>query len=193
VQFISPVQGIIYQSQTAIETALRVEQSRYRNAQSSLPSGVLQVKAGGEPLSSQELADLATAFNSARVNNQTAALNEFLTYEETKALPDNMLMIESADFSGKEMCRLGNIPFYLAGFDIGSYQYTTSAGAREDLYLFGARQYLDCVSQTLSGNNVLPRGTYVKFDIDSYLESMMKDEMMTETPDMTETIEETNS
>jgi hypothetical protein len=193
VQFISPVQGIIYQSQTAIETALRVEQSRYRNAQSSLPSGVLQVKAGGEPLSSQELADLATAFNSARVNNQTAALNEFLTYEETKALPDNMLMIESADFSGKEMCRLGNIPFYLAGFDVGAYQYSTSAGAREDLLLFGARQYLDCVSQTLSGNNVLPRGTYVKFDIDSYLESMMKDEMMTETSDMKETIEETNS
>lgn len=193
VQFISPVQGIIYQSQTAIETALRVESSRYRNAESLLPSGVLQMLPGGEPLSAQELADIATAFNSARVNNQTAALNEYVKYEETKALPDNMLMIESADFSGKEMCRLGNIPFYLAGFDIGSYQYTTSAGAREDLLLFGARQFLDCVSQTLSGNNVLPRGTMVKFDIDSYLESMMKDEMMTETPDMTETIEETNS
>jgi hypothetical protein len=192
VQFISPVQGIIYTSQTAIETALRVEASRYRNAESLLPSGVL-MQTGGEPLSAQELADLATSFNSARVNNQTAALNEFLKYEETKALPDNMLMIESADFSGKEMCRLGNIPFYLAGFDIGSYQYTTSAGAREDLLLFGARQFLDCVSQTLSGNNVLPRGTMVKFDIDSYLGSLMKDEMMTETPDMTETIEETNS
>jgi phage portal protein BeeE len=179
VQFISPVQGIIYQSQTAIETALRVEQSRYRNAQSSLPSGILS-QTGGEPLSAQELADLATSFNNARLNNQTAALNEFLKYEETKALPDNMLMIDSADFSGKEMCRVGNIPFYLAGFDIGSYQYTTSAGAREDLYLFGARQYLDCVSQTLSMNNVLPRGTYVKFDIDSYLESMMSEEMPTE-------------
>ena len=143
VQFISPVQGIIYTSQTAIETALRVEASRYRNAESLLPSGVL-MQTGGDPLSAQELADLATSFNSARVNNQTAALNEFLKYEETKALPDNMLMIDSADFSGKEMCRLGNIPFYLAGFDIGSYQYTTSAGAREDLLLFGARQYLDC-------------------------------------------------
>ena len=192
VQFISPVQGIIYQSQTAIETALRVEASRYRNAESLLPSGVL-MQTGGEPLSAQELADLATAFNSARVNNQTAALNEFLKYEETKALPDNMLMIESADFSGKEMCRLGNIPFYLAGFDIGSYQYTTSAGAREDLYLFGARQYLDCVSQTLSGNNVLPRGTMVKFDIDSYLESMVAEEMLTETPTNTAPMMETNS
>jgi hypothetical protein len=192
VQFISPVQGIIYQSQTAIETALRVEASRYRNAESLLPSGVL-MQTGGEPLSAQELADLATAFNSARVNNQTAALNEFLKYEETKALPDNMLMIESADFSGKEMCRLGNIPFYLAGFDVGAYQYSTSAGAREDLYLFGARQYLDCVSQTLSGNNVLPRGTYVKFDIDSYLESMVAEEMMTETPTNTAPMTETNS
>lgn len=193
VQFISPVQGIIYQSQTAIETALRVEASRYRNAESLLPSGVL-MQTGGEPLSAQELADLATSFNSARVNNQTAALNEFLKYEETKALPDNMLMIESADFSGKEMCRLGNIPFYLAGFDIGSYQYTTSAGAREDLYLFGARQFLDCVSQTLSGNNVLPRGTFVRFDIDSYLESMMSEEMPTATPDMnTPTTQESDS
>ena len=192
VQFISPVQGIIYQSQTAIETALRVEQSRYRNAQSSLPSGILS-QTGGEPLSAQELADLATSFNNARLNNQTAALNEFLKYEETKALPDNMLMIDSADFSGKEMCRVGNIPFYLAGFDIGSYQYTTSAGAREDLYLFGARQYLDCVSQTLSMNNVLPRGTYVKFDIDSYLESMMSEEMPTERPDTTPTTEESDS
>jgi len=102
-------------------------------------------------------------------------------------------MIESADFSGKEMCRLGNVPFYLCGFDVGAYQYSTSAGAREDLYLFGARQYLDCVSQTLSGNNVLPRGTYVKFDIDSYLESMVAEEMMTETPTNTAPMTETNS
>ena len=192
VQFISPVQGIVYQSQSAIETALRVESSRYRNSESLLPSGVL-MQTGGEPLSAQELADLATAFNSARVNNQTAALNEFLKYEETKALPDNMLMIESADFSGKEMCRVANVPFYLAGFDIGSYQYTSSMGAREDLLLFGARQYLDCVSQTLSGNNVLPRGTYVKFDIDSYLHSMMQDELMTETTDNRPSMEEYES
>ncbi len=66
-----------------------------------------------------------------------------------------MLMIDSAEFQAKELCRLTNIPFYLAGVNIGSYQYTTSRGAREDLYLFGARQYLDCVSQTLSMNNIL--------------------------------------
>jgi phage portal protein BeeE len=180
VQFISPVQGIIYMSEQAVATALRLEEARYRNAQSAMPSGVLK-QTGGEPLSAQELADLAASFNAARMANQTAALNEFLDYTETKALPDNMLMVDSAEFQAKELCRLTNIPFYLAGVNIGAYQYSTSRGAREDLLLFGARQYLDCVSQTLSMNNVLPRGTFVRFDIDSYLKSMTE-EPITETP-----------
>ena len=48
------------------------------------------------------------------------------------------------------------------------------------------RQYLNCVSQTLSMNNVLPRGTYVKFDIDDYLEGVVED-AMTEMPETTQT------
>jgi len=185
VQFISPVQGIIYMSEQCVATALRLEESRYRNAQSAMPSGVLK-QTGGEPLSAQELAYLAAAFNNARMSNQTAALNEFLDYSETKALPDNMLMIESAEFQAKELCRLTNIPFYLAGVNIGSYQYTTSRGAREDLYLFGTRPYLSCISETLSMNNVLPRGTFVRFDIEDYLEGVMED-TMEEMPETTRT------
>lgn len=175
IQFISPIQGIVYQSTNAVKTALKLEASRYRNAESSLPSGVLR-QTGGEPLSAQELADLAQAFNAARRENQTAALNEFIEYMETKALPDNMLMIESANYQALEMCRLGNIPPYLAGVNIGSYSYQNARSAREDLYIFGARLYMDCVAQTLSMNNVLPRGTYVKFDIDEYLAGMIEEE-----------------
>ena len=180
VQFISPIQGIVYQSTNAVQTALKLEASRYRNAESSLPSGVLR-QTGGEPLSAQELADLAQAFNAARRDNQTAALNEFIEYMETKALPDNMLMIESANYQALEMCRLGNIPPYLAGVNIGSYSYQNARSAREDLYIFCARLYMDCVAQTLSMNNVLPRGTYVKFDIDEYLAGMVEAEDIAET------------
>jgi phage portal protein BeeE len=179
IQFISPIQGIVYQSTNAVKTALKLEASRYRNAESSLPSGVLR-QTGGEPLSAQELADLAQAFNAARRENQTAALNEFIEYMETKALPDNMLMIESANYQALEMCRLGNIPPYLAGVNIGSYSYQNARSAREDLYIFGARLYMDCVAQTLSMNNVLPRGTYVKFDIDEYLAGMVEAEEIAE-------------
>lgn len=170
VQFLSPIQGIIYQGERCISTALRIEQSRHRNAQSSLPSGVLS-QTGGEPLSAQELADLAASFNAARENNQTAALNEFLSYTETKALPDNMLMIDSANFSAMECARLTNIPPYLAGLSVGSYAYSNSQSAREDLYIFSARQYMNCIENTLSMNYIIPRGNYICFDVDDYLNS----------------------
>jgi hypothetical protein len=168
VQFLSPIQGIIYMSEKAIATALQLEAARFRNSSSAIPAGILR-QTGGEPLSAQELADLAAAFNAARATNQTAALNEFVTYTETLTSPDKMLLIESAEFQAMEMARLCNIPPYLAGVSVGSYSYQSSAEARMDLWTFGVRAYADCIAGTLSQNNVLPNGTYVEFDVEDYL------------------------
>jgi hypothetical protein len=168
VQFLSPIQGIIYMSEQSVATALKLEAARYRNSSSAIPAGILR-QTGGEPLSAQELADLASAFNSARETNQTAALNEFVTYTETATSPDKMLLIDSAEFQAMEMARLCNIPPYLAGVSVGSYSYQSSAEARMDLWTFGVRAYADCIAGTLSGNNVLPNGTYVEFDVEQYL------------------------
>ena len=168
VQFLSPIQGIVYMSEKAIATALQLEAARFRNSSSAIPAGILR-QTGGEPLSAQELADLAAAFNAARATNQTAALNEFVTYTETMTSPDKMLLIESAEFQAMEMARLCNIPPYLAGVSVGSYSYQSSAEARMDLWTFGVRAYADCIAGTLSMNNVLPNGTYVEFDVEQYL------------------------
>jgi len=168
VQFLSPIQGIVYMSEKAIATALQLEAARFRNSSSAIPAGILR-QTGGEPLSAQELADLAAAFNAARATNQTAALNEFVTYTETLTSPDKMLLIESAEFQAMEMARLCNIPPYLAGVSVGSYSYQSSAEARMDLWTFGVRAYADCIAGTLSQNNVLPNGTYVLFDVEDYL------------------------
>ena len=124
---------------------------------------------GGEPLSAQELADLAASFQAARETNQVAALNEFVTYTETATSPDKMLLIESAEFQAMEMARLCNIPPYLAGISVGSYSYQSSAESRMDLWTFGVRAYADCIAGTLSQNNILPNGTYVEFDVEQYL------------------------
>jgi Phage portal protein len=168
VQFLSPIQGIVYQSTQAVATALKLEAARYRNSSSAIPAGILR-QTGGEPLSGQELADLAGAFNLARETNQTAALNEFVTYTETLTSPDKMLLIDSAEFQAMEMARLCNIPPYLAGISVGSYSYQSSAESRMDLWTFGVRAYADCIAGTLSQNNVLPNGTYVEFDVEDYL------------------------
>jgi len=168
VQFLSPIQGIIYSSAQTIATALKVEESRYNMARTSLPSGILK-QTGGEPLSATELADIGAAFNQARLSSQTAVLNEFLSYEPSNATPDKMLMIESAQYSALDLARLCGVPPYLVGVSTGAYAYTSSEQSRADLYIFGVKPYADCIASTLSMNNVLPRGTYVKFDTDDYL------------------------
>ena len=168
VQFLSPIQGILYSSAQTIATALKVEESRYNMARTSLPSGILK-QTGGEPLSATELADIGAAFNQARLSSQTAVLNEFLSYEPSNATPDKMLMIESAQYSALDLARLCGVPPYLVGVATGSYAYTSSEQSRADLYIFGVKPYADCIASTLSMNNVLPRGTYVKFDTDDYL------------------------
>ena len=188
VQFIAPIQGIVYQSAQCIDTALRLEQSRFKNALSSMPSGVLK-QTGGEPLSPAELSDLAAAFNAARESNQTAALNQFIDYSETQATPDKMMMMEAAAYQALECARLTNIPPYLAGISTGSYAYTNSRSAREDLYLFSARSYMDCIAGTLSMNNVLPRGTFMEFDLETYLNDLAHNEIE-DMPEMSTVIEQ---
>jgi phage portal protein BeeE len=140
-------------------------------------------------LSAQELADLAAAFNAARATNQTAALNEYLSYEPTTMSPDKMLLIESANYSALETGgRVGNVPPYLLGISTGSYAYSSSQNARMDLMFFGIKMYADAIAETLSMNNVLPNGTFVAFDYESYLE----ENYLADTMENTETVIEEN-
>jgi phage portal protein BeeE len=178
VQILSPEQGIIYSAPGAIETALKLEAARNRNASSSIPAGILRQTENSEPLSAQELSDLAAQFNAARATNQTAALNQYLTYTETAATPDKMLLIEAANYQALECARLANVPPYLVGVSTGSYSYQSSQQARADLFIFGVKLYAEAISGALSMDNILPRGTYVEFDADEYLtENYMADKM----------------
>jgi len=168
VQIYSPTQGMIFMSEQTISTALKLCEARLRNSSSQIPAGVLR-QIGGEPLSSTELAALAEAFNQARMTNQTAALNEFLTYTETTATPDKMLLIDAAEYQSKEIANLCNVPPYLLGISTGSYAYTNSAGAKSDLWTFGLSMYAKAITDALSQQ--LPRGTYVCWDTDDFLET----------------------
>lgn len=168
VQFLSPNGGLIYQGQTAITTALRLQRAAERFATNEIPSGYLKVT-GGESMSAQDLADMAAAFAAARQSSTVAALNEFVEYKETSHKPDDLQLVQSREFAALEMARLANIPPYLVGVSVPGYTYMNADSARYDLYQFGAKPLMDCLEQTLSQNNILPRGRYVEFDIGAYL------------------------
>jgi hypothetical protein len=97
------------------------------------------------------------------------ALNSVVTFKEFSSDPNKLQLIESRQFQALELSRATGIPAYLLGIGVQGYTYQNAQSARQDLYLFGAKQYLDCIEQTLSMNNILPRGRYVEFDIEDYL------------------------
>jgi len=172
VQIIGANQGIIYQSPQVIATSLALEDARLRNSSSALPAGVLR-QTSGEPLSGQELSELAQSFEQARKSNQIAAINQFVEWQPTDVDASKMLLSEAAEFQSKEAARMCNIPFFLNGNSVGSYSYSTNQGARQDLYVFAARSYMSVIEQTMSMNSVLPHGTCVKFDVDEYLSEIV--------------------
>jgi hypothetical protein len=80
-----------------------------------------------------------------------------------------MLLIDSAEFQGKEMARICNVPLYLVGFDQGSYAYPATRALEPTCGLLALASTPNALPATLSQNNVLPNGTYVEFDTMSYL------------------------
>ena len=86
------------------------------------------------------------------------------------ANPDDLQLTDARTFQSLEMARLANIPPFLVGAPTGGgMNYQNSTESNKLLYLYGSKPYIECIEQTLSMNNVLPRGRYVELDVTSYL------------------------
>lgn len=170
VQFISPIDGILATGQRAIDIAFRLDSAARRFATNEIAAGYLQ-QTSGEPMSGEELGDLAAAWSEARRSNAIGALNEYVKFVEFTADPSKLQLQEGREHAALELSRVANIPPYLVGIPTGGMTYQNAQQARQDLYLFGAKPYIQCIEQTLSMPNVLPRGRHVEFDVDTYLQS----------------------
>jgi len=169
VQFISPIQGVLSMGARAIAIAQRLDQAAERFARNEIPSGWLQAATNGEPMSAEELSDLAIAWSEARQANAVAALNGAVTWNESSMDPSRMQLVEGREYQAKELARIANVPPYLVGIAVGGMTYQNTESARRDLWSFGARPYIDCIEQTLSGDNVIPRGRWVRLNLERYL------------------------
>jgi hypothetical protein len=169
VQFLSPIPALLFTGSRAINTATRLDAAAERFATMEVPAGYLK-QTGGEPMSGQELADLAAAWSEARLTSSVAALNEYVEWKESNIDPSKMELVSARTYQALELSRVANIPPYLVGAPAGSgMTYQNAQQARQDLYLFGAKPYIDCIEQTLSLNHITPRGRYIELDVDSYL------------------------
>jgi hypothetical protein len=169
VQFLSPIPALLFTGGRAINTATRLDNAAERFSTMEVPAGYLK-QTGGEPMSGQELADLAAAWSEARLTSSVAALNEYVEWRESNIDPSKLELVNARTYQALELARVANIPPYLVGAPTGSgMTYQNAQQARQDLYLFGAKPYIDCIEQTLSLPSITPRGRYIELDVDSYL------------------------
>jgi len=165
VQFMTGMPGMLDYGKRAIEIALALDKAAQRFATVEIPAGYLQVKPGGEALSSDELEEIANGWAAARRENAVGILNELLDYRESSINPSTLQLASGRDYAATELARVTQVPPWLVGVAVGGLTYQNSEQARRDLYLFGAKPYVDAIEQTLSAPNVSPRGRFVEMDI----------------------------
>jgi hypothetical protein len=170
IQFLSPIEGILKIGTRAINTSIYLDLSADRYAQLETTPGYLQ-QVEGEDLSGEDLGELAAAWALARKQNAIGALSRQVQFKEFTQNPQEVVA-EQRKYQALEMARLCSVPAYLvsAPTEGASMTYQNAQQARQDLYLFGARIYLDVIEQTLSNADVLPRNRFVRFNVEKYLE-----------------------
>ncbi len=170
VEFCSPIEGLLYTGFRSIQTAMNLDVAAERFSTNEIPAGWLEQTENSEPMSAEELTQLATEFQAARITRTIAALNPYIRYRESQLDPTRLQLVEARQHQALEMARLTNIPPYLIGAPQGTgMTYQNTVQAKADLIDFGAMPYIGCIEQTLGGPNVVPNGQAVRLDVSAWL------------------------
>ena len=169
VQFLSPLDGILWTGGRAIDIAHRLDEAAKRFASTEIAAGYLQQK-DGEPMAGDELSELAGAWAEARSTRAIGALNQHVEWVEFKSNPATLQLMEGRQHAALELSRVCQVPAWLVGLSVGGMTYQNSQQARTDLIMFGASPFINCIQETLSLDTVTPKGRHVEFDVQRYLE-----------------------
>ena len=148
----------------AIETAQRLEDAAQRFASTEVPAGWLQ-QTGGVPLTSSERTAMAAQFAAARQTNTVAMLSEHVSWNESSYDPSRLQLTEARQHAATDLARVMNVPAAVVHAPSNdSLTYANANDQRSDLWTFGLAPIAHAIASTLSGPNVTPRGTVIRFD-----------------------------
>jgi phage portal protein BeeE len=167
IQFLNPNPGLLQTGFRAIEIAERLDMASKRFASFEIASGWLQQTPGTEPMSGDELGELAEAWKSARssVNGAVAALNNAVNWYESSMDPSKLQLVEARRHQMTELANAIGVPAYLVGAPEGGGQtYANAQQARRDLWELACKPLAICIGETLSSDDILPRGRFCKLD-----------------------------
>jgi phage portal protein BeeE len=161
--FYSPTSPLLEAGARAIVTAERLEQASQRFSTTPTALGYLK-QTSGEPMTGDELSDLAEAWTSLREESAVAALNQYTDFVESSMDPSKLQLVEARQHQALELARVANVsPFLVGAPNSSGFTYQNAEQARAQLAQ-DAIPYLSAIEETLSSDQVTPRGHVVRFD-----------------------------
>ena len=163
--FLAADQGIVYTGRRSIDIAMRLDEAARRFALTEIAAGYLQQTDNSEPMSGDELGELASAWAGARRDSSIGALNSAVKFVEFSSDPQKLQLTEARQHAALELSRLAGVPAYLVSAPTSSgMTYNNAQEQLVDLWIWGAKPYATAIAERLSMDDIIPRGRHVEFD-----------------------------
>ena len=165
VTFQSLQPGVLLTGARTIRAALDLEKAAAVAA--ATPMATTVIKNSGADLPEAQVLGILAAWKSARQKNSTAYLTSTLEASNVGFSPADMLYNEGKQFLSTEICRLMNVPAYMASSDANaSMTYQNILDARKEYFAYTLAPFVNAIEDRLSMNDITNSQNYVKFCAD---------------------------
>ena len=157
--------GVLATGARTIRAALDLERAAQISAATPMPSGYL--KNSGADLPEAQVQGLLAQWKASRNARSTAYLTSTLEYVTTAFSPKDMMYDEAKQSLSTEICRLMNVPAYMASSDANkSMTYQNILDARKEFYAYTLAPFVCAIEDRLSMNDITANGNLVRFASD---------------------------
>ena len=158
--------GVLATGGRTIRAALDLEKAAAIAAQTPIASGF--IKNSGADLPEAQVQGILAAWKAARNSRGTAFLTSTLDYQTASFSPKDMMYGEAKSDLSTEVCRLMNVPAYMASSDANKSQtYQNILEARKDFYAYSLAPYVCAIEDRLSMNDITNSANVVRFASDT--------------------------
>ena len=165
VTFQSLQPGVLATGGRTIRAALDLEKAAAISAQTPVPSGF--IKNSGADLPEAQVQGILAGWKAARNSRGTAFLTSTLDYQTTSFSPKDMMYDEAKQSLSTEICRLMNVPAYMASSDANkSMTYQNILDARKEFFAYTLAPFVCAIEDRLSMNDITNSQNVVRFAVD---------------------------
>jgi HK97 family phage portal protein len=159
-------EGILVRAGTTILTALALEKAVKRFADEPTPNVVLK---SNLPMPAERVTALLNSWKEARQTRGTAFVNDTIDFQSIGFSPEQLTLNQARQYMASEIARACNLPeYYVGGNAGGSMTYSNTTAERRSLIDFSLKPLMTCITQRLSDNDITPRGSVVKYNLEEF-------------------------